>query len=152
MYKWNQKMIETSRGRFEVFVKGEGSPVCVTHHYSEFNETGDYFADTFTDAHQVFLVNLKGAGNSDSETHPHELSMIDAVLDLEEMRKTLGFSSWTFAGHSTGGMIGLLYGIHFSTSLDALVLVGTAAREYASSSVDASTIRVIPSFIECKNL
>jgi proline iminopeptidase len=134
MTKWKREMIETSRGKFEVFEKGEGEPVCVTHHYSEFNETGDYFAETFTDNNKVFLVNLKDAGNSDKRKNAHELSMIDAVLDLEEIRKRYGFSSWTFAGHSTGGMIGVIYGIHFSISLVSLIVVGSSAREYASSS------------------
>ncbi|WHY77195.1 alpha/beta hydrolase [Neobacillus sp. WH10] len=134
MSKWTREMIETSRGNFEVFVKGKGEPICITHHYSEFNETGDYFADTFTDNNRVFLVNLKGAGNSDKGSNAHELSMVDAVLDLEEIRKVNGLSSWTFAGHSTGGMIGVIYGIHFSTSLKSLILVGSSAREYTSSS------------------
>ncbi|TQR19508.1 alpha/beta hydrolase [Psychrobacillus vulpis] len=127
-------MIKTTRGTFEVFVKGEGEPICITHHYSEFNETGDYFADTFTDNNKVFLVNLKDAGNSDKANYAHELSMIDAVLDLEEIRKVKGFPSWTFAGHSTGGMIGIIYGIHFSFSLKSLIIVGSSAREYSSSS------------------
>jgi proline iminopeptidase len=61
---WNQRLVETSRGTFEVFSKGEGEPICVTHHYSEFNETGDYFAESFTKIHQVYLVNLREAGNS----------------------------------------------------------------------------------------
>lgn len=134
MSKWNREIMETPRGNFEIFIKGEGKPVCITHHYSEFNESGDYFAETFTDDYKVILVNLKSAGNSDDEKHPHELSMVDAVLDLEEIRKTYGFSSWTFAGHSTGGMIGVIYGIHFSSSLATLILVGSSAREYASSS------------------
>ncbi|MDG5472120.1 alpha/beta hydrolase [Jeotgalibacillus sp. ET6] len=134
MSGWKQEMISTTRGKFEVFVKGRGDPVCVTHHYSEFNESGDYFADTFSDQNKVFLVNLKEAGNSDKAKNPHELSIVDAVLDLEEIRKVYGFPSWTFAGHSTGGMIGVLYGIHFSPSLTRLVLTGAAARKYTSSS------------------
>jgi len=113
MSKWKREMIETSRGCFEVFEKGEGEPVCITHHYSEFNESGDYFAETFTDNNKVFLVNLKDAGSSDKAKNAYELSMVDAVLDLEEIRKVKGYSLWTFAGHSTGGMIGVLYGIHF---------------------------------------
>ncbi|WP_411834635.1 hypothetical protein [Neobacillus niacini] len=28
---WNQMLVETSRGTFEVFTKGEGNPICVTH-------------------------------------------------------------------------------------------------------------------------
>ena len=134
MTNWKKEIVETSRGRFEVFVKGEGVPFCVTHHYSEFNESGDYFAETFVENYKVFLVNLKDAGSTDKANQAHELSMIDAVLDLEEIRKAYGYSMWTFAGHSTGGMIGILYGIHFSTSLESLILVGTAAREYSSSS------------------
>ncbi|MGB2870917.1 alpha/beta fold hydrolase [Psychrobacillus psychrotolerans] len=134
MSEWKREMIETSRGCFEVFVKGEGEPVCITHLYSEFNESGDYFAETFIENSKVFLVNLKDVGNSDKAENAYELSMVDAVLDLEEIRKVYGYPSWTFAGHSTGGMLGVLYGIHFSSSLKSLILVGSSAREYSSSS------------------
>src|SRR5690606_8354067 len=57
MEKWKQLIIDTERGIFEVFTKGEGPPLCVTHHYSIFNETGDYFAETFTPFCTVYLVN-----------------------------------------------------------------------------------------------
>jgi proline iminopeptidase len=130
---WKDELIHTSRGVFEIFIKGEGYPVCITHHYSEFNQSGDYFADSFTDNHQVILVNLREAGNSAKAEEGYQLSMIEAVFDLEAVRESLGFSKWTFAGHSTGGMVGVLYGIHFSESLDGLIIVGAAAREYASS-------------------
>ena len=105
MQMWEQRIIRTDRGSIEVFIKGEGSPVCVTHHYSAFNHTGDYYADIFTDKNKVVLVNLKDAGNSDKPNHAYELSMIDAVLDLEEVRKKLGYKEWIYAGHSTGGMM-----------------------------------------------
>lgn len=45
---WKRQMLRTKRGTFELFTKGNGEPLCVTHHYSQFNETGDYFADVFT--------------------------------------------------------------------------------------------------------
>jgi proline iminopeptidase len=106
----------------------------VTHHYSGFNHTGDYFAETFTDNHKVFLVNLREAGNSSKAIQAHELSMFDAIYDLEAIREALGYPSWIFAGHSTGGMIGVVYGIHFSKSLSSLIIVGSAARKYANSS------------------
>lgn len=87
MPMWEQQIIQTGRGSFEIFIKGNGNPVCVTHDYSAFNHTGDYFAETFTNRNQVILINLKNAGNSDRAEHPHELSLIDSVLDLEEIRK-----------------------------------------------------------------
>jgi proline iminopeptidase len=152
MSKWSRKKIKTPRGDFEVFVKGEGKPVCVTHHYSEFNETGDYFAETFTINNKVFLVNLKEAGNSDKIKYAHELSMMDAVLDLEEIRKAIGYSSWTFAGHSTGGMIGVIYGIHFSSSLNSLIIVGSAARKYSASSAECIYHQEHPKFERMQQL
>ncbi len=41
MNRWINHLLSTNRGTFEIFVKGEGEPLCVTHLYSEFNETGD---------------------------------------------------------------------------------------------------------------
>jgi len=72
MTYWETKTINTARGNFEVFVKGEGNPICVTHHYSEFNHTGDYFADSLTVNNTVYLVNLKQAGNSSKANEAHE--------------------------------------------------------------------------------
>ncbi len=131
---WERKLIETERGTFEVFVSGEGPPLCVTHYYSAFTEKGNYFADMFTDRFRVHLVNLKDAGNSDKASTESELSMIETIYDLEDIRKHLNYDSWSFAGHSTGGMLGLVYGIHFGQSLDSLIIVGAAAsKEYMIS-------------------
>lgn len=134
--KWTQKIIRTTRGDFEVFIKGDGTPLCVTHHYSEFNETGDFFADAFTKTNQVFLINLRETGNSAKAEQPHQLSLLETVLDLEAIREALGFDEWGFAGHSTGGMLGVVYGIYFSEKLSFNVIVGAAAREYMTFSND----------------
>lgn len=136
MSEWTQSLLETSRGTFEIFIKGEGEPLCVTHHYSDFNTSGDYFAETFTESHQVILVNLREAGRSDKAIEPYQLSMLETVFDLEAIRETLGYNKWGFAGHSTGGMLGVIYGIYFSNSLKFNVIVGAAAREYATFSED----------------
>jgi proline iminopeptidase len=132
--RWNRKLVTTSRGEFEIFIKGSGDPLCVTHHYSEFNETGDYFADTFTSSHQVYLINLREAGQSAKAMEHYQLSMLETVFDLEAIREALGFYSWGYAGHSTGGMLGLIYAIYFSNSLNFNIVVGAAAREYATFS------------------
>ncbi|RWZ58650.1 alpha/beta hydrolase [Halobacillus fulvus] len=136
MTTWKRDMVKTERGEFELFTKGDGPPVCITHHYSEFNETGDYFADAFTETHQVFLVNLREAGRSPKADQPYQLSMLETVFDLEAVREALGYAMWGFAGHSTGGMLGVIYGIHFSASLAFNVIVSAAAREYMTFSKD----------------
>ncbi|MFD1738625.1 alpha/beta fold hydrolase [Bacillus salitolerans] len=136
MGNWERNLLKTSRGVFEVFVKGEGEPLCVTHHYSEFNQSGDYFAETFTKTNKVFLINLREAGNSEKAKEPYQLSFLETIFDLEAIREELGFYKWGFAGHSTGGVLGIIYGINFSKSLKFNVIVGAAAREYMTFSKD----------------
>ncbi|MEK4580646.1 MULTISPECIES: alpha/beta fold hydrolase [Bacillus] len=130
---WTQQIINTKRGTFEIFTKGNGEPLCITHHYSQFNETGDYFADVFTATHRVLLINLRNAGNSAKANSKKELSMIETVHDLEAIREALQLPTWHFAGHSTGGMLGLLYAITYPNSLQSLVIVGAAASNYTET-------------------
>ncbi|KOO51954.1 alpha/beta fold hydrolase [Viridibacillus arvi] len=124
---WEQQLIETSRGTFEVFVKGSGSPICVTHLYSEYNSNGNTFANHFTNNHTVYLVNLRGAGNSVTSITEHDLSMAESVQDLEAIREALQYEKWAFAGHSTGGMLALVYAILAEQSLTKVIAGGAAA-------------------------
>ncbi|WP_257349508.1 alpha/beta fold hydrolase [Pseudalkalibacillus decolorationis] len=135
MKAWQTQIIKTERGTFEVFTKGHGNPLCVTHLYSDFNCSGDHFADTFTVRHKVILVNLKGAGQSDQPQSEDEYSMEETVKDLEAIRDSMDIERWAFAGHSTGGMLGLLYGIRYPESISQLIVVGSAASgNYADES------------------
>ncbi|MGG0459504.1 alpha/beta fold hydrolase [Bacillus mycoides] len=152
MHRWRENLISTSRGNFEVFVKGEGEPLCVTHHYSEFNETGDYFAETFTKTHRVYLVNLRETGNSEKALVPYQLSMLETIFDLEAIRETLGLAQWGFAGHSTGGMLGIIYGIYFSNSLRYNIIVGASAREYFTFSSECIYNSNHPQFTRMQEL
>lgn len=152
MDKWEKKFVHTSRGTFELFIKGEGEPLCVTHLYSEFNETGDYFAESFVHRHKVFLVNLKEAGNSEKASQPYELSLLESIFDLEAIREALGLNKWGFAGHSTGGMLGIIYGIYFSNSLKFNVIVGAAAREYRTFSPDCIYNKDNPNYKRMQDL
>jgi len=124
---WKREIVDTTRGKFEIFLKGEGEPICITHLYSEFNELGYYFADEFTNYFKVILVNLREAGNSCKAEEEDLLSMEETVYDLEVIREALGFKKWAFGGHSTGGMLGLKYGIFAQNSLTKLIVGGAAA-------------------------
>ncbi|HDR7541072.1 TPA: alpha/beta fold hydrolase [Bacillus thuringiensis] len=130
---WKRQMIHTKRGTFELFTKGDGESLCITHHYSQFNETGDYFADVFTATHRVFLINLRDTGRSVTAHSENELSMIETIHDLEAIREALQLPTWHFAGHSTGGMLGLLYAITYTNSLQSLVVAGAAASNYTET-------------------
>lgn len=124
---WEQHLVETARGIFEVFKKGNGQPVCITHLYSEFNENGNLFANTFTAHATVYLVNLRGCGNSTDDLSTFNYSMAHTVADLEAIRQALSFEKWIFAGHSTGGMLALKYAIMHPHSLVHIVAGGLCA-------------------------
>lgn len=124
---WEQQLIKTERGTFEVFVKGDGQPICVTHLYSEYNGNGNRFANPFTAHFKVNLVNVRGAGNSDPVESENQMRMEETVRDLEAIRKALRLNSWAFAGYSAGGMLGLLYALHHPQSLNQLLICGAAA-------------------------
>jgi proline iminopeptidase len=124
---WQQKLIQTERGAFEIFEAGNGEPLCVTHLYSEFNDRGYYFADRFVDDFKVYLVNLKESGNSTGVRDEDELSMSETSKDLEAIRVALGYDNWNFAGHSSGGMLGLVYAAHHPDSLRRLIVGGASA-------------------------
>ncbi|PFA69169.1 alpha/beta hydrolase [Bacillus sp. AFS015802] len=124
---WEQKLIQTDRGEFEIFEAGNGEPLCVTHLYSEFNERGYHFADRFVEDFKVYLVNLKETGNSTEVIHEDELSMSETSKDLEAIRMALGYDHWNFAGHSTGGMLGLHYAADHPDSLKRLIVGGASA-------------------------
>lgn len=128
---WVQQLIETTRGTFEIFIKGNGEPMCVTHLYSAFNANGNTFAQAFTNYFTVYLVNLRGAGNSVGFQRADELSMNASINDLEAIREALHFKKWAFAGHSTGGMLGLVYAIRAPQSLAQIIIGGaSASKEY----------------------
>ena len=59
--------------------------------------------------------------------------MIETIHDLEAIREALQLPTWHFAGHSTGGMLGLLYAITYPKSLQSLVVVGAAASNYTET-------------------
>ena len=78
--------------------------------------------------------------------------MLESVFDLEAIRTALGFEQWGFAGHSTGGMLGVVYGIYFSAHLQFLVIAGAAAREYMTFSKDCIYNHEHPQFLRMQEL
>ncbi|MDI7741262.1 alpha/beta hydrolase [Lysinibacillus fusiformis] len=124
---WEQLLIETNRGSFEVFKSGSGEPICVTHLYSEYDQRGNLFANQFTDHYTVYLVNLRGCGKSTDDTSIYTYSMSDSVEDIEAIRHSMAIDKWIFAGHSTGGMLALKYAIMHPESLMHIVAGGLCA-------------------------
>ncbi|MCH7323356.1 alpha/beta hydrolase [Solibacillus sp. MA9] len=130
---WKQHFIETTRGTFEYFTKGQGAPLAITHYFSHFDARGNLFANPFTEHYEVFLINVRGAGNSSPVTADEQMKFPEIIADLEAIREALGFEKWAFAGHSTGGMLALQYAVLAPHSLTKMIAGCTAAsKAYAS--------------------
>ncbi|HJF32366.1 MAG TPA: alpha/beta hydrolase [Sporosarcina psychrophila] len=131
---WIQRFIDTARGTFELFEKGQGVPLCVTHLYSAYDNRGNTFANPFTTNYRVYLINLRGCGNSIEAEDESQYSLIESVNDLEAIRLALGIERWGVAGHSTGGMLALQYAIQVPDALTKIIAGGTSAsKEYAAN-------------------
>lgn len=124
---WETHLIKTVRGTFEYFTYGHGEPMAVTHHYSEYNANGNTFGRALAEQYKVYLINLRGAGNSVKAESNSEYSMEETVKDLDAIREALGYTVWGFAGHSTGGMLALVYALHFPETLTKIIVGGAAA-------------------------
>lgn len=101
---------------------------------------------------KCFLVNLRACGNSVDVTEPYSLSLLETVFDLEAIREALGFKQWGYAGHSTGGILGVVYGIYASMSLTHAVIVGAAARDYMTLSPSCIYNEAHPLFARMQQL
>lgn len=121
------KVINTYRGKFELFKRGSGEPLAFTHLYSEFNNYGNIMSQMLAEYYTVYVINLRGAGNSDEHTEEFTYSMDDAILDMEAIRKALGIKKWAFSGHSTGGFLALKYAVLFPDSLTQIIAGGLCA-------------------------
>lgn len=121
------KLVESSRGIFEVFVRGEGEPLIYTHLYSEYNSLGNLMSQQLSEHYKVYIINLRGAGQSDNQTEKYTYSMDDAIHDLEAVRESLNIKEWAFAGHSTGGFLALKYAIMYPGSLTKIIAGGLCA-------------------------
>ena len=58
--------------------------------------------------------------------------MTETIKDLEAIREALYINKWGFAGHSTGGMLALVYATEAQESLTKIIVGGAASKEYAS--------------------
>ena len=124
---FNTELVHSKRGTFEVFVYGQGEPLAYTHLYSEYNSNGDIMSQQLSEHYKVYVINLRGAGQSDDKTEQYTYSMDDAVHDLEAVREALDIKKLTFAGHSTGGFLALKYAVMYPKSLTKIIAGGLCA-------------------------
>jgi proline iminopeptidase len=119
------KSSHISIGDCKLFVEteGEGEPIILinggpggTHHYFH-----PWFS-TLNDQATIIYYDQRGTGQSDFK--PNEgYSFEQAVSDLEELRKKLGYKQWTLVGYSYGGGLAQFYAIKYPEYVKGLVVI-----------------------------
>lgn len=134
------KYITASCIRFETNDDGLPSSVMIcirlkTKTHSSQVRTG-YLANGITPFFTCYAINARGIEGSGPVRSPSDLTMEALADDLEAARMTLGLKRWVMAGHSTGGMVALIYALRYPEALAGLILVGSAAsHRYVNGSI-----------------
>ena len=108
--------------RLHYDVRGEGTPVVLTH---GFGATSRMFAanlDALAAGHTVVTWDLRGHGRSDAPDHPEACSVAVCVADLAAVLDESGISQAVLVGHSAGGLLSLEFQLAHPERVAGLVL------------------------------
>lgn len=108
-----------------VEVEGEGTPIVLvnggpggTHHYFH-----PWFS-ALKRNHKIIYYDQRGTGQSDFEPDDG-YSFLQAVQDLEALRKQLEIESWVVFGYSYGGAVAQVYSLLYPEKVSGLILLNT---------------------------
>jgi pimeloyl-ACP methyl ester carboxylesterase len=128
-------ILQISGGELHYTSAGSGPPLCLNHQYSAVSGTSP-LAEGFTPHFMCYAINARGIEGSGPVRSPADLTMEALADDLEAARIALGLERWVMAGHSTGGMVALIYALRYPEALLGLILSGSAAsHRYVNGSI-----------------
>lgn len=104
---------------------GAGEPIIFHHGYTGSHDVwSDLIAPRLRDRFRCIVMDARGAGDS---SHPADGYTIEQYArDVVGMADFLGLNSFTYCGHSMGGVIGMELGINHAARINKLILVAPA--------------------------
>jgi proline iminopeptidase len=128
-------MLQISGGELHYTSAGSGPSLCLNHQYGAVLASSP-LAEGLTPFFTCYAINARGIDGSGPVHSPDDLTMEGLADDLEAARVALGLKCWVMAGHSTGGMVTLIYALRYPEALAGLILSGTAAsHRYVNGSI-----------------
>jgi proline iminopeptidase len=128
-------MLQIPGGELHYTSAGSGPPLCLNHQYGAVSATSP-LAEGLTPFFTCYAINARGIEGSGPVRSPADLTMDGLADDLENARIAMGLERWVMAGHSTGGMVALIYALRFPEAVAGLILSGTAAsNRYVNGSI-----------------
>ncbi len=104
---------------------GQGEPIIFHHGYTGAHDAWwDLITPRLRDRYRCIVMDCRGAGDSG---HPESgYSIAQYARDVASMADFLGLDTFTYCGHSMGGVIGMELGINHAARLNKLILVAPA--------------------------
>jgi len=125
MSSLKQQFADVEGAKLEILRGGTGHPiVCCQHPHSSNLERFQWYADKTS---FIYMV-VRGLGNSSPIREKRDLTYLQAVHDLEAVRKELGIERWVVQGFSAGSQVALLYALTYPDSLAGLISIAGFAR------------------------
>lgn len=120
-----QHFVDVNGATLETFRGGTGYPsICCQHPHSSNLERFQWYADR-TDF--IYVV-VRGLGNSSPIRETQDLTYMQAVHDLEAVRRKLGIERWVVQGFSAGSQVALLYALTYPDALAGLISIAGIAK------------------------
>lgn len=125
MSSLKQQFVDVEGATLEILRGGTGQPIiCCQHPHSSNLERFQWYADKTS---FIYMV-VRGLGNSSRIRERRDLTYLQAVHDLEAVRKELGIQRWVMQGFSAGSQVALLYALTYPDSLAGLISIAGIAR------------------------
>ena len=120
-------MPHTSINGFELYHadEGDGAPIIFHHGYTGSHDAwSNLITPRLRDRFRCIVMDARGAGDSG---HPADgYTIAQYAKDVVAFADFMGLDTFTYCGHSMGGVIGMELGINHAARLDKLILVAPA--------------------------
>jgi len=125
MSSLEHQFVDLDNAYLEIFRGSLGDPiVCCQHPHSSNLRMFQWYAEKTG----FIYVSVRGMGNSSQVQEKSDLTYLQAVNDLEAVRRKLGIERWVMQGFSAGSQVALLYALTYPGSLAGLISISGFAR------------------------
>jgi len=100
---------------------GSGEPVILLHGWPQDGRAWRNIVPSLSEAHQVIIPDLRGAGLSDKPDHGYDkMTLAEDILLLID---ALGFDKVSVVGHDIGGMVAFVLATKYPNRINKVVLL-----------------------------
>ncbi|MDA0979095.1 MAG: alpha/beta hydrolase [Proteobacteria bacterium] len=101
----------------------QGDVILMHHGYTASRVNWMPVAERLSDRYRIVLMECRGTGESEDTRDGYSIEQYGE--DAVALMSTLGFQTFTFAGHSMGGGVGMYLGLEHPGRLEKLILMAS---------------------------